>query len=112
MVETGLQAPAQCARHPSNRHVSECYIAISNQLKQETFNRQYKTTLMPLSETNASWPGLRAITSPSTNRLTGRLTNCSSRYVQCRDQDGEEGVYKSGYREEAHLIGWPPLPSK
>lgn len=118
-VETDLRAPAQCVHHPRNRHVNESCITLSNPLTQKQkhlnhikYESKRKTTLMPLRETNASWPGLRAITSPSTNRLTGRLTNWSSRYVQCKDQDGEEGVYKSGYREEAHLIGWPPLPSK
>lgn len=33
-----------------------------------------RTTLIPLREANDSWPGLRAMISPSTNRLTGRLT--------------------------------------
>lgn len=34
-----------------------------------------RRTLIPLRGANASWPGLRAMTSPSTSRLTGRLTN-------------------------------------
>lgn len=34
-----------------------------------------RRTLIPLRGANASWPGLSAMTSPSTSRLTGRLTN-------------------------------------
>lgn len=37
-----------------------------------------RATLIPLKEANDSWPGLRAMMSPSTNRLTGRLTRCPS----------------------------------
>lgn len=36
------------------------------------------STLMPLREAKDSWPGLRAMMSPSTNRLTGRFTRCPS----------------------------------
>lgn len=42
----------------------------------------HRLTLMPLRDANASWPGLRAMMSPSTSRLTGRFTNWESRYVQ------------------------------
>jgi hypothetical protein len=35
-------------------------------------------TLIPLREAKDSWPGLRAMMSPSTNKLTGRLTRCPS----------------------------------
>lgn len=112
--ETDLQAPAQCARHPRNKHASvrKTERSYNWHVPSPKSDTKTKITLMPRRETNASWPGLRAITSPSTNRLTGRLTNCSSRYVQCKDQDDEQGVYKSGYREAAHPTGCPPIPSK
>ena len=35
-------------------------------------------TLMPRREAKDSWPGLKAMMSPSTSRLTGRLTRCPS----------------------------------
>lgn len=37
-----------------------------------------RATLIPLREANDSWPGLSAMMSPSTSRLTGRLTRCPS----------------------------------
>lgn len=67
-----------------------------------TCHSKHRQTLMPRREANASWPGLRATISPSTSRLTGRLTNWESRYVQWRDHDGEVGVYRSGYNDGDH----------
>lgn len=68
-------------------------------------------TLIPLRDTKASCPGLNAMMSPSTSRLTGRLTSWASRYVQCRDHEGEEGVYRSGYRDVGHWTS-PTQPDR
>ena len=52
-----------------NKCVHTCLVCVSTR----------KLTLMPLRDANASWPGLRAMMSPSTSRLTGRLTSWESR---------------------------------
>lgn len=89
-----LLAPKQCAHHPEERKWRENWIKL---VTQGLTHLNYfascnkcactctvlcihtRLTLMPRREANASWPGLRAMMSPSTSRLIGRLTNWESR---------------------------------
>lgn len=50
---------------------------------------------MPLSSVGASLPGRREMMSPSTRRLTGKLTSLPSRYVHCKDTAGKDGTNRS-----------------